>query len=323
VELALNLLWGLISALTLCLWVRHASVQRKERCVTISGAGLLVCVAFLLFPVLSTSDDLHATEFTKAAAFSAMCCAIIQSKESKAVEDRRTTTVLVADASRMDCQLLAGAIQRASHVRVIGCATSSREVLSSVQTSRPDVAVISARLEDGVLAGFKLLRELRRLRAGSRIVLVLDADERDLVVAAFRSGARGIFCRTGSSKELCKCIEKVHDGQIWANSAQMEYIVDALMQAPAPRAMHTKGTVVLSKREEQVCGLAAAGLSNREISKKLGLSEHTVKNYLFRIFEKLGISTRIELVLYTLSQEKRPESAGEEESPAPSYKFGT
>ena len=244
----------------------------------------------------------------------------MQSKERKTV---RTTTVLIADASRMDCQLLADAVQRDGHLRIVGCATSSREVLSSVQTSRPDVAVISARLEDGALAGFRLLRELRLLRAGSRIVVILDADERDLVVVAFRSGARGIFCRTGSSKELRKCIQKVHDGQIWVNSTQMEYVVHALMQARAPRIMHTKGTVALSKREEQVCGLAAAGLSNREISKKLGLSEHTVKNYLFRIFEKLGISTRIELVLYTLSQEKRPESAGEEESPAPSYKFGT
>ncbi len=70
-ELALNLLWGLISALTLCQWVRHASAQRQERCVTIRGAGLLVCVAFLLFPVISASDDLHATEFIEDAAFGA------------------------------------------------------------------------------------------------------------------------------------------------------------------------------------------------------------------------------------------------------------
>jgi len=71
VELALNLLWGLISALTLCQWVRHASAQRQARCVTIRGAGLLMCVAFLFFPVISTSDDLHATEFIEDPSFGA------------------------------------------------------------------------------------------------------------------------------------------------------------------------------------------------------------------------------------------------------------
>ena len=63
---------------------------------------------------------------------------------------------------------------------------------------------------------------------------------------------------------------------------------------------------MLSKREEEVARLVTSGLSNREISRKLGLSQHTVKNYLFRVFEKLGFSTRIELVLYMLSQGRRP-----------------
>ena len=68
-ELAFNLLWGLIFALTLCQCVRHSSAQRQERWVTIRRVGLLVCVTFLLFPVISTSDDLHATEFVDDAAF--------------------------------------------------------------------------------------------------------------------------------------------------------------------------------------------------------------------------------------------------------------
>jgi DNA-binding NarL/FixJ family response regulator len=75
-------------------------------------------------------------------------------------------------------------------------------------------------------------------------------------------------------------------------------------------------TTILSKREEQVARLVASGLSNREISKKLGLSQHTVKNYLFRVFEKLGFSTRIELVLYILSQAKRPVVADSSEVPS-------
>jgi two-component system nitrate/nitrite response regulator NarL len=245
----------------------------------------------------------------------------MQSKDREASGNSGATAVLIADANRMDCQLLADAVQRNGQLRIVGCATSSGEVLSSVRANRPDVAVISARLPGGAFSGLQLTRELHKLRLGIRIVVVIDADEHELVVDAFRSGARGVFCRTESSKELRKCIQRVHEGQIWANSAQMERIVDALMQTPKLGAMYSKDISVLSKREEQVCRLAAVGLSNREISSKLGLSEHTVKNYLFKIFNKLGISTRIELVLYALSQSKRPVSAGRDALQPSSDKF--
>jgi DNA-binding NarL/FixJ family response regulator len=222
----------------------------------------------------------------------------------------------------MDCQLLADALQRNGALRIVGCATSSSEVLSCVEANRPDVAVISARLPGDALSGFQLLRELRALCLGIRIIVLIDADERELVVDAFRSGAKGVFCRTGSSKELRRCIERVYEGQIWANSAQVECIVEALMQTPTLSVMHTKDTAILSKREEQVCQFAATGLSNREISRKLGLSEHTVKNHLFKIFDKLGISTRIELVLYAMSRTKRAPSASSDASQPSSDKLG-
>jgi two-component system, NarL family, nitrate/nitrite response regulator NarL len=211
-------------------------------------------------------------------------------------------TVLVADATRMDCQLVSDAIQRHSHFRVIGHVTTSSEVVSAVRNAQPDVAVISARLQDGASAGLWALQGLRALHARSRIVMLLDKDERQMVVEAFLNGTRGIFCRVGSSGELRKCIQTIHDGEIWISNAQIEYVVDALVQAPALRIVKGTGQNFLSKRELEIAQLVATGLSNLEVSDKLGLSRHTVKNYLFRIFEKLGISTRIELVLYVLSQ---------------------
>jgi two-component system, NarL family, nitrate/nitrite response regulator NarL len=220
----------------------------------------------------------------------------------------KATTVLVANASRMDCQLLAEAIQRDNHCRVIGYATSSGEIMAAVQKYEPDVAVISVRLEDGAFAGLRTLRELRALQSRSRLVMLLDDDEPELVVEAFRNNARGIFCRTRSWRELRKCIRSIHKGEIWVNNTELEYITDALKEIPAARIIDVEMATLLSKREEEVARLVAAGLSNRDISEKLGLSEHTVKNYLFHIFEKLSISTRIELVLYILGQEKRPKS---------------
>jgi two-component system nitrate/nitrite response regulator NarL len=217
-----------------------------------------------------------------------------------------TTTVLVADATRMDCQLLSEAIQREHNFRVIGFATCATETISAVTTGQPDVAVISVRLHDDAFAGLLALRKLRTSR--SRVIMLLDKDERELVIEILRNGASGIFCRTGSFKDLRKCIERVRDGEIWVNDTQVQYVIDALVQTPAPRLNRGELVSRLSKREREVAELVAAGLSNRSVSEKLGLSRHTVKNYLFRIFEKLGISTRIELVMYILNETKPPES---------------
>jgi DNA-binding NarL/FixJ family response regulator len=204
----------------------------------------------------------------------------------------------------MDCELLTHAIQSDRHIRVVDCATVSDQVISMVRKNQPDVAVISTRLEDGTLSGMLVLRHLRALQLQSRVIVLLDEDKRDLVVEAFRHGARGIFCRTSGSPELRKCIQCVHEGKIWASNTQWEWIVAALAETPVARTGRPQIAHILSKREEEVARLAAAALSNREMSQKLSLSEHTVRNYLSRIFEKLNVSTRTELVLYVLSQAK-------------------
>jgi DNA-binding NarL/FixJ family response regulator len=219
--------------------------------------------------------------------------------------EHRPPTIVVADSSKMGSQLLADTIQRHNDFRVVGSATTRTEVMSGISTLQPDIAVISSRLQDGALTGLQVLRDLRTLQTRPRVIMLLDDDKSELVVESFRYGARGIFCRTEVTTHLRRCIHCVHTGQIWANNTQLESIVEALMEAPAP--MLTK-IASLSKREEEIARLVAFGLSNSEVAQKLSISRHTVKNYLFRVYEKLGISTRIELVLYILSRSKGPES---------------
>lgn len=214
------------------------------------------------------------------------------------------TTIVVADASRMDCQLLVEAIQRYKHFEIRGCATDSAGAISAVREGQPAIVVLSARLQDGDRAGLLVLQTLRAMQSASRAVVLLDAEESELVVEVFRHGARGIFCRTGASRELRKCLQSVRDGKVWASNTHWEWIVAALAQDPGTRPGSAQMTKTLSKREEQIARLVASALSNRELSQKLGLSEHTVKNYLSRIFEKLGIATRTELVLHVLSWAK-------------------
>jgi DNA-binding NarL/FixJ family response regulator len=220
----------------------------------------------------------------------------------------QSITVVLADATRMGCQLLTDTIQRGNHFRVVGSAIAREEVLSLIRKVQPDIALISSRLQDGALAGLLVLLELRTWPTRPRVIMLLDDDQPKLVVESFLNGASGIFCRTEVAAKLRKCIGCVYKGQIWANNTHLEHVVEAVMQAPVQGPTKPTMLTVLSKREEEIARLVASGLSNHEVAQRLSLSHHTVKNYLFRVFEKIGISTRIELVLYVLSRGKRPES---------------
>ena len=97
----------------------------------------------------------------------------------------------------------------------------------------------------------------------------------------------------------------MHEGQIWASSHELQFVLEALSSSAPFRVVNSKGENLLSTRELQVVALVAEGLSNREISQQLLLSEHTVKNYMFRIFDKLGLSSRAEVMLYAFGQREQ------------------
>ena len=209
--------------------------------------------------------------------------------------------VLAADATRMNSQLLAAALERDKRFQVLDPVSDARGIIAAVAKEKPAVVVISAELDEEKGKGFEIARELRALHADARVVMLLDASERNQVVEAFRAGARGVFCRSESLTSLARCIQCVSDGQIWANSRELRYLLEALGEALPLRVVDTRGAALLSRREVEVVRCVAEGLSNREIAQRLGLTEHTVKNYLFRIFDKLGVSKRVEVVLYAYS----------------------
>ncbi len=211
-------------------------------------------------------------------------------------------TVLVADSNMMACRLLASALQRHTQITIAASVVDKPSLIRAARETKPDVALISANLQDGPLTGFAALRELRILQPTIRLVLLKDRPDPHLLLEAFRAGARGVFSRSESElAALCKCVHRVHEGQIWANTRQLGYLLEAFAQTPLLRVVDAQGSNLLSKREEDVVHLVAEGLGNREIAQQLNLSEHTVKNYLFRIFDKLGISNRVELVLYAVA----------------------
>lgn len=214
--------------------------------------------------------------------------------------EHRPIRVLVRDSTAMGTQLLAAAIRRDRRFAVQ--AVGAIDDISALHLS-VDVAVTSTDLNGNPQGGFELVRRLQALRHKPQTVMLLDAHNPDLVMHAFKAGARGLICRNESFKAVSKCIRAVHMGQVWASHEQLRIVLDAFRDGtPLPPLIEGDQTTLLSNREQEVVRYVAKGMTNREIAKQLNLSEHTIKGHLFRIFEKLGLSSRVEVVLYACSR---------------------
>ena len=210
--------------------------------------------------------------------------------------------VLVADSIAMSCHLLADALERSETNHAIAASTP-RDVFQLLEKESFEVVLVGVGISEDPVESMMFVRQLRSAYPDLGIVVLLDSLDRALVVEAFRSGARGVFTRSDTFEALCKCIRCVKEGQVWASSAGLNFVLESLVEH-GPVVSRLPGARPLSKREEQITVLVAEGYSNREISERLALSEHTIKNYLFRVFEKLGVTTRVGLTLYALKQAK-------------------
>jgi len=198
----------------------------------------------------------------------------------------------------MSCELLAEGLLHTGQFDA-AAATSPEQAQQFLGATGTDVLLISAGFAGNHAYGMSFLQRVREQYPALGVIVLIDAGDKAAVVEAFRSGARGIFTRSDSLAALCKCIGCVHQGQVWASAGNLEYLLEALAE-PMAIAKDEPLAHPLSPREEEIARLVAQGCSNRRISERLKLSEHTVKNYLFHVFEKLGVSTRVELTLYAL-----------------------
>jgi two-component system, NarL family, nitrate/nitrite response regulator NarL len=202
---------------------------------------------------------------------------------------------LIADRNRMSNQLLAESLGRDPRFEIVAPA-APLDILSIVATLQPHVALISADLDGAAKKGLQIARTLNGRDPSLRVVILLEMSTPESVIGAFRCGAFGVFCRTESLSELSSCIERVSRGEIWASQAHSEFLLESLRSTPSCEGIKTGKIDQLSRRELQVAEHTAQGESNKQIADRLGLSEHTVRNYLFHVFEKLGVSNRIELL---------------------------
>ena len=225
--------------------------------------------------------------------------------------------ILAADSSCMSTQLLVEALARDPQFHMIESPSNGVAILSLTKREKPQVVLISVKRGENHAGGFELVREIRSQSPSTRVIVLLDVSERTAVIEAFRAGAQGVFCRTEPFRLLGKCIQCVNAGQVWAGSTELQYLLEAVTQ-PALANFNSNGESPLSARETDVVRCVAEGLTNREVAQRLNLTEHTIKNYLFRIFDKLGVSSRVEVVLYALGNgaaSRVSEAAGQQPQP--------
>ena len=203
--------------------------------------------------------------------------------------------VVVYDSSVLQCELLTAGLESLRLGLEIKAANDLESLIELLTPDADSVVIIS----DSNMSGHAI-SVAKRLHARFRelpFVFLSKEGRSDRVIEAFRSGARGIVYGDETLAQLASCINRVCQGEVWLRGVDLGIILEALVK-PGLRVTDVTGRTLLSPREEEISRLVAVGMSNREVSRVLKISESTVKNSLFHVFEKLGISNRVELARY-------------------------
>ena len=229
-------------------------------------------------------------------------------------------SVLVVHPKNLLGDLILSALNSQTNIQLAAYFSSPLQFQRDDLPDSVQVALIAGEFSGGLGVGVSLLRRIREWNPRVKPVMLYDTVDRDTVVEAFCNGAKGVLNTASCGfAQLCRCVTQVNAGQIWANHSQVSWFVDAFATGFSfNRAATTKsggfGQSPLTRRESEIVALLAEGNSNYKIAVSLNLSENTIKNYMLKIFEKLGVSSRTELLAQTM-QTKRVWEFPSDQSP--------
>jgi len=204
--------------------------------------------------------------------------------------------ILVADDHAIFREGLRKLLENAEDVEIVGEAPNGNECVRLLDKLKPDVLLLDLRMPEK--DGLSVLENVNFDALQTRVIVLTAAEDDRDVVRAMRLGARGIVLKQSASDLLVKSIRKVHQGEIWLDNRMTAEVINAFKKSSEGGGRKDKP--LLSDREREIVQLVAQGFRNREIGEKLFISEQTVKNHLHNIFDKLGVSDRLELALYAI-----------------------
>ncbi len=179
---------------------------------------------------------------------------------------------------------------------VVFCARSVSEAIARLQADQPDLLILDVSMKDG--GGLAILSAIRESGSNVPVIFMTVHIRPDQTLEAIKLGVDGVVLKDSDPKDLLACINEVLDGNKSISPTVME---QALVHSISAPSNETNSLAALTERELEIAGLIRAGLRNREIAARCGLTEGTVKVHLHSIFQKLGIKSRSELIIMMLS----------------------
>jgi DNA-binding NarL/FixJ family response regulator len=181
-------------------------------------------------------------------------------------------------------------------IRVVAQAENLTNLYTALQRYPTDVVVLEGQLIAGTIDAIPDL--VRRSPDAKLIVQVVETDEAN-IVELYRRGVRGVVPRSISPDLLIKCVRKIADGETWIDNQSISWVIEAY-RAQATNLTSPRTQPKLSKKELAIISCITRGMRNKEIAYQIGTTEQVIKNYLRKVYDKLGVSDRLELALYCL-----------------------
>jgi DNA-binding NarL/FixJ family response regulator len=212
--------------------------------------------------------------------------------------------VLIADSHPIVREGLSAILRAEPDIAIVGQAQDGVEALELVATTDPDVILLELRLAR--MDGLVVLRNLAARSHRAKVLLFTGSEAREEFVEAMKLGCAGILMKSSAPGLIAKSIRKVYEGEIWLDANTTAAVIRQFATpteastTPAGNGKGPRDRAQLSQREREIIVLIAQGYKNKEIAEKMFITEQTVKNHLHNVFDKLGVSDRLELALYAI-----------------------
>jgi DNA-binding NarL/FixJ family response regulator len=221
-------------------------------------------------------------------------------------DGKGTIRVIVADTQAIFRAGLRKIFALEDDIRVVGQAESLEQTVSAIQKFSADVVIFEAALVPNPVDA---VSDILRQNATCRLVVVLQEPDQEMTLDLFRRGAHGIVSREIEPEMLVECLRKVAQGEPWLDSRAVAWVMQAY-RTQGLRPTGSRPKVSLTPKESNIVSCVTQGMKNKEIALRVGTTEQVVKNYLRKVYDKLGVADRLELALYCLNH-RVVENAGQ------------
>ena len=235
---------------------------------------------------------------------------VAQSEVLQVEDGKGTIRVIVADTQAIFRAGLRKIFALEDDIRVVGQAETLPQTLAAMQRFSADILIFEAALAQN---SSDAISDLLRQSGSCHLVVVLQEPDQEMTLELFRRGAHGVVSREVEPETLVDCLRKVAQGEPWLEAKAIGWVLEAY-RTQGLRPTGSRPKVQLTPKESLIVSCVTQGMKNKEIALRVGTTEQVVKNYLRKVYDKLGVADRLELALYCLNhrvaeREARAEAA--------------